>query len=488
METNSNDKNIKFKKKKTGTNHTNWLCFPLIGGRVNIQLYRVDFGLISKGTNMARKTINKGLRRRISDASGLIDKLLKADGNEGETRRQTQILWVILMLVLVQLSGCGGGSVVTRLTNIEREPLSFPKIRLDSKNCPTAALYAALVNNSKAMIGSHLQSNYTISKITLETDIDMRFREGTYRLYYEVHDYNHEKVIENFMSRQLKGSSGPYYSDSYRREIYTKFVYKDAAIRLLNDLYRKMPAVVAAEPERQRMRDEEAQRREEAKQKEEARRREEERRREEARRKARQAQLEREKRLIQEQQKALERAEEAVRNNKLYEAISILEEAEAIKVSTPLIRRRIQNYLLKIYQSPEWLAQRPKVCIQKFEISQNLDPAIGGFLYETLMAELTSSPKLAIVDWEELDRLLKFIAKSEPHLSDEDAKRQAMLKLGVKQLYVGSYYKIGRKYYVTLKVLNFNLLVDASYQDSTESEDELQNCIQRIATKIIQSK
>lgn len=39
---------------------------------------------------MARKTIDKELRRRISDARRLIDKLMKADGNEAETRRRVE--------------------------------------------------------------------------------------------------------------------------------------------------------------------------------------------------------------------------------------------------------------------------------------------------------------------------------------------------------------------------------------------------------------
>ena len=39
---------------------------------------------------MPRKTIDKELRRRISDARRLIDKLMKADGNEAETRRRVE--------------------------------------------------------------------------------------------------------------------------------------------------------------------------------------------------------------------------------------------------------------------------------------------------------------------------------------------------------------------------------------------------------------
>lgn len=46
---------------------------------------------------MARKTIDKELRRSISDSRRLIDKLIKADGNEAETRRRVERIFETVM-------------------------------------------------------------------------------------------------------------------------------------------------------------------------------------------------------------------------------------------------------------------------------------------------------------------------------------------------------------------------------------------------------
>lgn len=46
---------------------------------------------------MARKTINKELRRAISDSRRLIEKLMKADGNEAETRRRVERIFEKVM-------------------------------------------------------------------------------------------------------------------------------------------------------------------------------------------------------------------------------------------------------------------------------------------------------------------------------------------------------------------------------------------------------
>lgn len=46
---------------------------------------------------MAHKNIDKELRRRISDARRLVDKLMKADGNEAETRRRVERIFERVM-------------------------------------------------------------------------------------------------------------------------------------------------------------------------------------------------------------------------------------------------------------------------------------------------------------------------------------------------------------------------------------------------------
>jgi hypothetical protein len=400
---------------------------------------------------------------------------------------------VILLLVLVQLSGCGA-SVNTKLTKLEGEPLSFPLIRLDSKNCHFEGLYERLVNDSKSKIGPHANAEYVITKIDLELDMhipDSGIAKGflgfylpplirteskaSYRLSYDVYDNHNEKVIENFLNRELEGSSGGWgeIASNFR-----EFIVKDAAHLLLNDLYQNMPTVVAAEAERQKKREEKERLREQARLTEEAQKREKEKLSEQQRQEAEKKESERREK---EWASMREKAEDAIRNHKLYDAVSVLEEARASNLGD----EEPQKLLSNIYQSTEWQSLKNKICIQRFVIEQKLDPVIGKFLYESLIAELVSSPKLSIVDWEELDRLLDFISKSEPHVSPEDAKKQAMKKLGVSQLYVGSIDKIGSKFYVTVKVLNFDLLVDATFQDSAGSEDELKECIGRIGREII---
>ena len=46
---------------------------------------------------MARKTIDKEVRRRLHDARRLIEKLMKADGNEAETRRRVERIFETVM-------------------------------------------------------------------------------------------------------------------------------------------------------------------------------------------------------------------------------------------------------------------------------------------------------------------------------------------------------------------------------------------------------
>ena len=46
---------------------------------------------------MARKTIDKEIRRKINDSRRMIDKLFKADGNEAETRRRVERIFELLM-------------------------------------------------------------------------------------------------------------------------------------------------------------------------------------------------------------------------------------------------------------------------------------------------------------------------------------------------------------------------------------------------------
>lgn len=74
----------------------------MICRRINIQSYEFpfaqnNFGMILKGKNMVRKIIDKEIRSKISDARRMVDKVMKADGNEAETRRRVERIFENLM-------------------------------------------------------------------------------------------------------------------------------------------------------------------------------------------------------------------------------------------------------------------------------------------------------------------------------------------------------------------------------------------------------
>lgn len=185
----------------------------------------------------------------ISDIIKPIDKMRKTDGNEAKAHRQTQILLIILVLVLGQSSGCSPAPS-SPLTQIDREPPDFPQIRLDSNICPSQRIYNFLIQNSKGKIGPHARADYIITRLDLDSKIEISLNKGSYRLYCEVSDNYNQTVIETFANRIVKGrfEPGTDYRDTASTRRYQEFIAKDAANRLMNDLYKKMPAVVAAEP------------------------------------------------------------------------------------------------------------------------------------------------------------------------------------------------------------------------------------------------
>jgi len=79
-------------------------------------------------------------------------------------------------------------------------------------------------------------------------------------------------------------------------------------------------------------------------------------------------------------------------------------------------------------------AEKTKVTVMKFDVSPGLPPTYEKFLYNRLIARVSASDRYAPVDWEEVDRLLQHIAKSQPLLSTEDARRQAISQKGVTKL------------------------------------------------------
>ena len=183
----------------------------------------------------------------VSDIIKPMDKVLKTGGNEAKTNRQTQILLIILVLVLGQSSGCSPAPS-SPLTQIEREPPGFPQIRLDENICPSQRLYTFLKQAGKGKIVPHANADYMITRLDFDSEIELGFQKASYRLYCQVSDNYNQTVIETFTDRVVKGrfEPGADSRDTASPRKYEEFIAKDAANRLMNDLYKKMPAVVAA--------------------------------------------------------------------------------------------------------------------------------------------------------------------------------------------------------------------------------------------------
>jgi hypothetical protein len=131
--------------------------------------------------------------------------------------------------------------------------------------------------------------------------------------------------------------------------------------------------------------------------------------------------------------------------------------------------------------------QKPKVGIMKFDVSENINPALQDFLYATLMDQMVKSQKYTVVDWEEIDRILQYIAKSQPNISEDAARQQALNQLGIQKMYIGSAAKVGSKYYLNVKVLNLDLSVDRTEREPASNEDDLERAIVYIAKLLLSS-
>lgn len=138
-----------------------------------------------------------------------------------------------------------------------------------------------------------------------------------------------------------------------------------------------------------------------------------------------------------------------------------------------------------VLTSQDVCGAKMKIGIMNFKVSKNLDPAFGTFLYDAFMDQMVQSGKFTVVDWEEIDRVLQYIAKSQPNISQEAARKQAINQLGIQKMYIGSLTKVGSKYYISLKVLNLDLSVDRTTRGSVDSEDNLEQCIMYLAKVLL---
>ncbi len=113
-----------------------------------------------------------------------------------------------------------------------------------------------MIRASKGKISPHenADADYIITRLDFDSEIEISFHKAYYTLYCEVYDKYNEKVAETFTNRLVKGrfEPGTDYRDTVSTRGYEEFIAKDAANRLINDLYKKMPAVVAAQSQRKR--------------------------------------------------------------------------------------------------------------------------------------------------------------------------------------------------------------------------------------------
>ncbi len=134
---------------------------------------------------------------------------------------------------------------------------------------------------------------------------------------------------------------------------------------------------------------------------------------------------------------------------------------------------------------PNTPVAKPKIGIMKFEVDADLKPELGTFLYNSLMDQVVQSRQFTVVDWESIDRMLQYMAKSQPNLSEEDARKQAVNQLGIQQLYLGSAAKLGSKFFLSVKVLNLDLSVDKVEKESVESEEQMMDAVASITGRLL---
>jgi hypothetical protein len=427
------------------------------------------------------------------------------------------LLYVIILIINLLLAGCYYSKIITPPALLNENPQEIPKItlRLDDidvsglesplrksneakdpgfhhtltkfRNDFKKDLYNSILKQSTGTVSSekglpyclflksdYLENgNYNIGAAVLNTFFPFlvfipRSLDQQCRTEYTIKDSNNRILCDKIISDSVDGIyNGVNFGMNIALNDLTKdqatFLSENASTLILNDIYTNVPKIIQAEREK-----EQAILTSEQLKKEKAR---------------AAAQTEKDQKARQ-WNKARSQAEDAMGNNDFKKAVAILEKARNKGIGG----KEAEQMLRDIFQTPEWQALTPKISIQRFDVSSSLDPSVGDFLYDSLIAELTESRRFTVVDWEELGRMLDYVSKSQPNVSIEDAKKQAMNQLGVTQLYVGSAYKIGSKIYVTVKALNLDLTVDTTYKETAKSMDDLEPCISKIADKFIFSE
>ena len=126
-----------------------------------------------------------------------------------------------------------------------------------------------------------------------------------------------------------------------------------------------------------------------------------------------------------------------------------------------------------------------KVGVMKFELGAGMDPALGKFLSETFAGQLVGSKQYTVVDWEEIDRVLGVVAKSQPTVSAEDARKMAISQLGLEKMFLGNVVKLGSKYNITVKLLNLDLRIEQMERGAAESEEKLPEAVEQMCATFL---
>ncbi len=129
--------------------------------------------------------------------------------------------------------------------------------------------------------------------------------------------------------------------------------------------------------------------------------------------------------------------------------------------------------------------EKPKIGIMKFEVGEDVKPSRGQILYDYLMQQVVMSKQFTVVDWEEIDRVLKYISESQPNISQEEARKQAINQIGLEKMYLGYISSIDEEFNVRVKVLNLDLSVETVEMASAKSAKELKGAIDSIMEPLI---
>lgn len=153
--------------------------------------------------------------------------------------------------------------------------------------------------------------------------------------------------------------------------------------------------------------------------------------------------------------------------------------------------KHVNLFLLAVFlltvSAASCLAEEKKdtIGIMKFNVSGNLNPALEIFLYDSLMDKMVASGKYTVVHWKKIESTLDDIKRFRPRISREATQKQAIKKLGLLKIYTGSLSKVGTNYFLTVNVLNPDLLVERTVRDSVKSEDELDSLVDLIVRLLL---